>query len=39
MRAVQTAYGPLFLKALPVESERCENEAALLARLENWFSS
>lgn len=38
-RAVQPAYGPLFLNSLPVEATLCGDEGALLSHLNDWFSS
>jgi predicted DnaQ family exonuclease/DinG family helicase len=39
LRAVQTAYGPLFSNSLPVEATLCKDENALLSHLNHWFSS
>ena len=36
-RSVQTRYGSLFLKSLPVKAHICENEETVLQGLEEWF--
>jgi ATP-dependent DNA helicase DinG len=36
-RVTQTAYGPLFLKSLPVEPALCDDESSLFSTLKEWF--
>ena len=37
-RIVQTQYGNLFLRSLPVEAEVCEDESDLMQAVGDWFS-